>query len=328
MATRSGIRPPLQTAVQHDRHASESFGKPYPTEVRAQVAAKAHLGMPQVSAVEATLQGQYKYPSKSTINRWLARQRDQGHMRPYRRTGNSRSKRELRGGDLYNMALYRSVNPKAKIYECKGFVFSANPDNDRPYSDSQISRAQVKITLTRKRASTTADNALLPVNLAKREMYWNENYPIGIADIAPEDILDCDEMGAKAEMCNPKHGMSSKGDRCNDGGVFNHEKKLNVLALICGDPNNPLRFMSTWEGEGTTVIRFLGFINHVIDYLNEHHGDRVFCFTMDNLNTHRNPIIFHAILSRGHKVVFRAPYYAVDGAIEYVFNTLHTLVES
>ena len=75
------------------------------------------------------------------------------------------------------------------------------------------------------------------------------------------------------------------------------------------------------------VIRFLGFINHVIDYLNEHHGDRVFCFTMDNLNTHRNPIIFHAILSRGHKVVFRAPYNAVDGAIEYIFNTLHTLVE-
>ena len=30
------------------------------------------------------------------------------------------------------------------------------------------------------------------------------------------------------------------------------------------------------------------------------------------------------ISNAGHRVVFRAPYYAVDGAIEYVFNTVQT----
>ena len=30
----------------------------------------------------------------------------------------------------------------------------------------------------------------------------------------------------------------------------------------------------------------------------------------------------------GHGVVFRAPYWAVDGPIEYVFNTVQTLIRS
>ena len=33
------------------------------------------------------------------------------------------------------------------------------------------------------------------------------------------------------------------------------------------------------------------------------------------------------ILNSGHRVVYRAPYWAVDGSIEYVFNTIHSLVE-
>jgi len=39
---------------------------------------------------------------------------------------------------------------------------------------------------------------------------------------------------------------------------------------------------------------------------------------------HKNPIIMDLISNAGHRVVFRAPYYAVDGAIEYVFNTVQT----
>ena len=33
------------------------------------------------------------------------------------------------------------------------------------------------------------------------------------------------------------------------------------------------------------------------------------------------------IIDGGHQVVYQAPYWAVDGAIEYVFNTVHTLIE-
>ena len=34
------------------------------------------------------------------------------------------------------------------------------------------------------------------------------------------------------------------------------------------------------------------------------------------------------ILLHGHGVVYQAPYWAVDGAIEYIFNTIQTLVRS
>jgi transposase len=43
---------------------------------------------------------------------------------------------------------------------------------------------------------------------------------------------------------------------------------------------------------------------------------------MDNLTAHHHPAVIQLILGRGHNVVFRAPYYPVDGPIEYVFNTL------
>ena len=43
---------------------------------------------------------------------------------------------------------------------------------------------------------------------------------------------------------------------------------------------------------------------------------------MDNLNTHHCEIISQVIHDAGHRIAFRAPYYPVDGPIEYLFNTL------
>ena len=44
---------------------------------------------------------------------------------------------------------------------------------------------------------------------------------------------------------------------------------------------------------------------------------------MDNLNIHHNPIVLGLITGRGHRYLFRAPYWSVDGPMEYVFNTTH-----
>jgi hypothetical protein len=43
---------------------------------------------------------------------------------------------------------------------------------------------------------------------------------------------------------------------------------------------------------------------------------------MDNLITNRHPIIAQMIIAAGHCIVYHAPYYPVDGPIEYVFNTI------
>ena len=99
---------------------------------------------------------------------------------------------------------------------------------------------------------------------------------------------------------------------------------MNFLAGICGDDANPMRWSETWVGEGTTVERFVGFIERIVNDLEERRPGHSFCFTMDNLNVHKNAAVVNMITNRGHRLVFRAPYWSVDGAIEYVFNTVHT----
>ena len=45
-------------------------------------------------------------------------------------------------------------------------------------------------------------------------------------------------------------------------------------------------------------------------------------FTMDNLLAHKNRAVIQLILSWGHRVCFKAPYYPVEGAIKYVIYTI------
>jgi transposase len=56
--------------------------------------------------------------------------------------------------------------------------------------------------------------------------------------------------------------------------------------------------------------------------------DNFYVFTMDNLNAHKNEAVIALIHAYGHGVVYRAPYWAVDAAIEYVFNTLQALLRA
>ena len=49
---------------------------------------------------------------------------------------------------------------------------------------------------------------------------------------------------------------------------------------------------------------------------------------MDNLNSHRNDAVIALIHVYGHGVVFCAPYWPVDGAIEFIFNLIQTLVRA
>jgi len=69
-------------------------------------------------------------------------------------------------------------------------------------------------------------------------------------------------------------------------------------------------------------------MHDLCDWLTTFRAGRHFIFTMDNLNIHKHPIIINLIYTRGHRVVFRAPYWSCDGPIEYVFNTLQTRLSS
>ena len=73
------------------------------------------------------------------------------------------------------------------------------------------------------------EKAFLPINLMKREIYWNHPYPMGIADVDLEEVIDIDESGYYLETTNKKYGKVLRGRRCSQAGHYNRGRKLNVL---------------------------------------------------------------------------------------------------
>ena len=43
---------------------------------------------------------------------------------------------------------------------------------------------------------------------------------------------------------------------------------------------------------------------------------------MSAFHSFRHPLVLQAIRQAGHRLVFRSPYWSVDGTIEYLFNTI------
>ena len=127
--------------------------------------------------------------------------------------------------------------------EINAFLYKVNFGslNFRFYLSSQITKAEQSIRLTRKRRSTTAYQAFLPVNLQKRWMFWNMPYPYGIADIKRKDMIDFDECGIELSTAERDIGKTYIGDCCNQSGLYSKTDKLNLLLAILGDEELTLR---------------------------------------------------------------------------------------
>ena len=104
------------------------------------------------------------------------------------------------------------------------------------------------------------------------------------------------------------------------------EKKLNILVAflredyVVGQPAR--RWVETWNDGVTTITRFLAFILRILQYIGPGTPANWYCFTMDNLNSHRNILVQQAIHAASHCCVFSAPYYPVDSPIEHLFNAV------
>jgi hypothetical protein len=138
-------------------------------------------------------------------------------------------------------------------------------------------------------------------------------------------MIDIDECGLKIEATNPKYGKCVSWERCWNDGAYNRDRKLNLLMAISADPVLDMEWHDIWaqEFDGTTVYRYYVFLERIIDWLAQHYPNRIFCFTADNLNVHHDANICDLITRSGHRYLFRAPYWAIDGPMEYVFNTIH-----
>ena len=332
------IVPALQTRVDAITHPSHCTGNPYSQDLRELVIfIRQHMNDPndwQVREMIAVLRMQHIYPSSITVARWEHLLQEEGHLLPCRRTGNSQATR-LTGPDLVYLALYRIAWPKCTIAKINTFLYRVNMGNPffAFYSKSQISKSENLIRLSRKVGSTTAYQAMFPENLERRWGYWNYAFPLGIADIPRTRIIDLDECGISIDVTvNRKYGKAYTGVRVREEGPYQKGEKWTLLLAICGedaeDGRDARRWASVWLEGGTTITRFLEFVQEILNMIGPATEEIFYVFTMDNLNSHRNVAVIALIHLYGHGVVFRAPYWPVDGPIEFVFNTLQTLIRA
>ena len=246
------------------------------------------------------------------------------HLRRYRRSGNLRAT-VLRGFQTLNLDLFRALWPHGHHTEANVWLFHAG-GMQRFYDPSQISRAEDRLGLLIKRASTTARQAMLPINLQLQFNYWYLPYPYGIANIPRSRIIDLDEAALFVESSNRGRGKAHLCRRVRKVGPYGHSEKLNILCAVCGEDSQPglpaRRWVDTWSQGGTTIVRFLAFIRRIIQGIGPGTPNNFYVFTMDNLISHRNVLVQQVIHLAGHRCVFRAPYYPVNSTIEHIFNTI------
>ena len=209
-------------------HPSEG-GKAYSDDLRRQVLQMHFNNYDLREAPElVALRAARKFPS-----RWIQIFNQTGDICPLRHTGNHHAEREVQGLALKQLALYRCVFPKATIAECRAYLFNVDPINE-PFSSSQVHRAEKFLGLKRKAASTTADLAFLPWNMALREYYWTHPPPLGMRGVPIADIIDINEAGFFLEHSDRKFGKTILSLRCSQNGVYGHGEKVNFLLVICG----------------------------------------------------------------------------------------------
>lgn len=290
---RAQIRPNLRTAVPARFHPSgrcRSDG--YAHEFRQLALAVRNAGQSN-SHVIAILRAQRLYCHRSTVYRWRVRNLILGHFRRYRRTGNRRA-RVLCGVQLISLALWRALWPRGTHHEANIWLHHSG-GRVRFYQPSQISKAEDALGFSIKRASTTARQAMLAINRQLRYNYWYLPCPFGIADVPRSRIIDLDEAGLFLESSNRGRGKAHLIRRVREVGPYGHSEKLNILVAILGEDPAPgqsaRRWVETWTEGGTTIVRFLAFILRILVSIGPGTPANWFCFTMDNLNTHRYELI-------------------------------------
>ena len=277
-------RPELQTRLAAVLHPSgRGRGNGYAQEFRQFVMMVRQMGASR-DPIFMLLRAQRVYPSLQTEKRWEALFNRLGHYRQCRRTGNIRAT-VLRDHDQVLLVLYRIAFPKATAAEINAFLYRANYGDVtfRFYSPSQITECEKRVGLTRKRGSTTAYQAYLPRNIRKRWCYWNLPYPLGIADIRRQDMIDLDECGVELSTAERGIGKAYIGKRVKQAGLYSKTDKYNLLLAISGDPTTRNRWRDIWTGEGTTGERMIEFIETIIADLGPGTPARRYCFIMDNL---------------------------------------------
>jgi hypothetical protein len=172
--------------------------------------------------------------------------------------------------------------------------------------------------ISRKRASTTAYQPSLPINLAKRDSFWNDPYPFGIAGTSRVTIIDWDEAALFVESTNRGYGKCYLTTRATEEGPYNNSEKHTITCAIRGGAIGGI-WIQMEVKSGTTVMDTYNFIDSIITGpnglgqggINARGVNNTPTFICDNLLAHKKPLIRHLIEGHEHQLLFRAPYYPV-----------------
>ncbi len=116
-----------------------------------------------------------------------------------------------------------------------------------PFCPAAVVEAEHLLGLRRNASSTTCKKAFLLLNNHKRFVFWNQNYPLGQADVRTQDMIDIDEAGFKIEHTNPNLGKTVSWLQCYLEGEYNHNKKVSCLMAILGDRNYNMEWHDVWS---------------------------------------------------------------------------------
>ena len=151
--------------------------------------------------------------SDSTVNRWIR----EGIARKAK-TGNH-APGVLCGEHLFWLALCRLIYPKASADEVRAFISRQSSDGV-VFSRDQVGRAEKKLGLVTKRASTPALQAFTEENVRRHRWFWTRPWPLGVVGTPRAQLCDVDEFGLWLEKCNRSYGKSLRGLTCSEPGKW------------------------------------------------------------------------------------------------------------
>ena len=241
-------------------------------------------------------------PSAASLARWSRNGVEQGVQ-----TGNAPAY-NLRGEHLYLLALARLLYPTAEADEIIVFI-AMHSVHPRIYSRPDISGAEAWLGLTRKRGSTTAEQAMLPRARLRRRLFFTQPHPLGIVGTPRPLLIDSDEAGVWVEKCTRSYGKAYSGVAVREVGKYGHGEKWSlILAIDCQDR----RWVRFAKVAGTTTEIFDAFVKTILNDLPPplvpvNPGPQR-TFIWDNLGAHVSDQVFNTVTLAGHRVLNRPPY--------------------
>ena len=254
--------------------------------------------------------------SDASISRW----RRNGVARRPKRGGHVAT--DIRGEEELYLVLCRLAWPKATADEISAFI-ARSSESGWIYSRNAIGRCEKRLGLTRKRASTTAYQALTPFNQARRHNFWHLPHPAGIFGTPRARLIDIDEAGIGLEQdVGRKHGKSFTVNRVRQPGVYGRGVKFTLIAAF--DCRQGCVYFHFRPIAGTSTDSYVEFLDQLMTYL-PGMGDPNFevrTIMHDNLSSHLNVRVAATINQAGHRVIARPAYRPEDAPCEFAFNTL------